>query len=89
MAKPTALTADLMTTPPAAPQAGLPPRGFANQVAPEAPKPEIVPFQIRIPKADRFAIKIAAAEQHFTTESEFMLACFHFYMQHNAVKGEA
>lgn len=89
MAKPTALTAELMSTPVHAPQPGLPPRGFATQPKAEPPKPENVPFQIRIPKSDRFAIKIAAAEQHFSTESEFMLACFHYYMQHHEAKGTA
>lgn len=87
MAKATALSADMMSTPQPAPKGAAAPRAAVSIPKAVAPaKPEMVPFQIRIPKADRFAIKVDAAQLHFSTESEFMLACYHFYMQHHELK---
>ena len=48
-----------------------------------APKVEQVPLQVRIPKDQARAIKIAAAQADQTI-SEFMLACFHAYMKTSA-----
>lgn len=89
MAKPTALTPDMMSAPQATPPASLTRAAVSRGKPVEPEKTENVPFQIRIPKDDRFNIKIDAARLHFTTESEFMLACYHFYMQSHAVKGGA
>lgn len=86
MAKPTALSSDLMKPVATGPAAAITPRAAVSKEAAESPKYDIVPFQIRIPKNDRFAIKIASAEHQYTTESEFMLACFNFYMQHHKAK---
>lgn len=41
---------------------------------------ETTPLQIRIPRSDVKAIKRAAVEEEKTL-SQFMLACFHAYMQ--------
>ena len=45
-----------------------------------APKPDQLPLQVRLPRKEVRAIKVAAAEQELTV-SEFMLACFHAYMK--------
>ena len=45
-----------------------------------APKKVIEPLQVRWPAEDVKAIKVAAIEQD-TTVSDFMLECFHAYMQ--------
>jgi uncharacterized protein (DUF1778 family) len=39
-----------------------------------------MPLQIRLPRQEVKAIKVAAAESEQTI-SDFMLACFHAYMQ--------
>lgn len=78
MAKPTALTPDVLAPSSAAsPTAATTPRG-ATQNKPPQPKP--VPLQVRWPREDVKAIKVAAAEAEQTI-SEFMLACFHAFMQ--------
>jgi len=50
--------------------------------AKEAVKPELkadqVPLQVRLPREEVRAIKVAAAERDMTI-SDFMLACFHAY----------
>jgi uncharacterized protein (DUF1778 family) len=42
-------------------------------------KPEQVPLQVRLPRDQVKAIKVAAVEREQTI-SEFMLACFHAFM---------
>ena len=69
MAKPTALTADIL----GAPSKPAPSRGLAK---PEKP----IPLQIRIPESEAKAIKRAALEADLTI-SQFMLACFHARMK--------
>jgi hypothetical protein len=78
MPKPVALTPALVEAPQITPQAATPPRA-ASKAAP-APKPEQMPLQVRLPREEVRAIKIAAAEQEQTV-SDFMLACFHAYMK--------
>ena len=78
MPKPVALTPALVEAPQITPQAATPPRA-APKAAP-APKPEQMPLQVRLPREEVRAIKIAAAEQEQTV-SDFMLACFHAYMK--------
>ena len=74
MAKPTALTPDpLVPSTAISPTAATSPRG-ANHSKPADPKP--VPLQVRWPRQDAKAIKVAAAEAEQTI-SEFMLACLH------------
>jgi hypothetical protein len=45
-----------------------------------------VPLQVRWPMADVKAAKLAAIEMDFPTVSDFMLACFHAYMQSRMAK---
>jgi hypothetical protein len=45
-----------------------------------AQKAEQMPLQIRLPRDEVRAIKIAAAEREQTI-SDFMLSCFHAYMK--------
>lgn len=82
MAKALALTPDALNAPQITPKAATPARSPVKN----APKPEPeaksdqVPLQVRIPRDDARAIKIAAA-QNDQTISDFMLACFHAYMK--------
>jgi hypothetical protein len=39
------------------------------------------PLQVRWPKSEVKAVKLAALKADFATVSDFMLACFHAYMQ--------
>lgn len=80
MAKAVPLTLDAMKAPQITPQAATPARQASAKVAPAAPKVPQVPLQVRIPKDEARAIKIAAAEREQTI-SEFMLACFHATMK--------
>jgi hypothetical protein len=75
--KPVALTPDLVEAPQITPQAATQPRvGIRAQ----KPKADQLPLQIRLPRAEIRAIKIAAAEREQTV-SDFMLACFHACMK--------
>ena len=82
MAKAIALTPEALRVPQHTPQAATPARSPATpKAAPVAEiKTEQVPLQVRLPKDEVRAIKIAAA-QNDQTISEFMLACFHAYMK--------
>lgn len=78
MAKAMTLTPDALKAPQITPLAATPARSTSAQ--PDAPKVDQVPLQVRIPRSEARAIKIAAAERDQTI-SEFMLACFHAHMQ--------
>ena len=78
MPKPVALTPALVEAPQITPQAATPPRSAARP--PKAAKAPQIPLQVRLPRDEVRAIKIAAAE-HEQTVSDFMLACFHAYMK--------
>lgn len=83
MAKPLALTPDALRVPQHTPQAATPARTHAQIVKPAAPaeaKADQVPLQVRLPRDEVRAIKVAAAERDQTI-SEFMLACVHAYMK--------
>lgn len=83
MAKAIALTPEALKAPQITPQAATPARSLVAQPVPATvcePKAVQVPLQVRIPKDEARAIKIAAAEAEQTI-SEFMLACFHAYMK--------
>lgn len=84
MAKAVPLTFDTLNTPPVTPQAATPARQAATAVQPMAtplkPKVEHVPLQVRIPREEARAIKVAAAERDMSI-SDFMLACFHAHMK--------
>jgi hypothetical protein len=76
--KPVALTSALVETPQIVPQGSTAPR--AAKTASNTPKPDQMPLQVRIPRREVRAIKIAAAERELTV-SDFMLACFHAYIK--------
>jgi hypothetical protein len=82
MAKAIALTPDALRVPQHTPQAATPARAASkagSRVAPE-PKTDQVPLQVRLPRNDVRAIKVAAAGRDQTI-SDFMLSCFHAYMK--------
>jgi len=81
MAKAIALTPDALRVPQQTPQAATPARAHAVKEEP-APKSKAdqVPLQVRLPREEVRAIKIAAAERDQTI-SEFMLACVHAFMK--------
>jgi len=79
MPKPVALTPDALspnasTTPAAATK----PRGATKS----SKAVQIVPLQVRLPREEVKAIKVAAAEREQTI-SEFMRACFHAFMKNS------
>lgn len=81
MAKPSVLTVDVMNAPQVSPVGGLPPRGFAeltHKAEQATPKNDAL-VQIRCSKATAKEVKRAAVEAEMTI-SEFMLVCFHTYM---------
>ena len=82
MAKAVILTPDALAAPQITPKAATPPRSFGQAKHPQKAelKVEQIPLQIRIPREEARAIKIAAAEREQTI-SDFMLACFHAYMK--------
>lgn len=78
MPKPVPLTPAVMETQQITPQAATPPRAATRTEA--ARKPPQMPLQVRLPRDEVRAIKVAAAEREQTI-SDFMLACFHAYMK--------
>jgi uncharacterized protein (DUF1778 family) len=58
----------------------LPSRVPAERGKPTEAKSEQLPLQVRLPREQVRAIKVAAAERELTI-SDFMLACFHAYMK--------
>ena len=80
MPKPTVLSPDALASSGATvPSAATLPRGHAPKPIP-TPAQQQMPLQVRLPRHEVRAIKIAAAEREQTI-SEFMLACFHAYMK--------
>lgn len=77
MAKPTALTPDALAPSPNTPTAATAPRGSAKE---QAPQPKPVPLQVRWPREEVKAVKVAAAQAEQTV-SDFMLACFHAFTE--------
>jgi len=77
MPKPVALTPALVDAPQIIPQASTPARVIK---ADPVPKADQMPLQVRLPRHEVRAIKVAAAEREQTV-SDFMLACFHAYMK--------
>ena len=80
MPKPIALTPELVDAPQITPRASTLARAAAKPPNP-MPKVELLPLQVRLPRDEVRAIKIAAAEREQTI-SDFMLACFHAYMKY-------
>jgi hypothetical protein len=77
MPKPVALTPALVDAPQIIPQASTPARVIKGDPVPKADQ---MPLQVRLPRHEVRAIKVAAAEREQTV-SDFMLACFHAYMK--------
>ncbi|RZM23813.1 MAG: hypothetical protein EOO88_24945 [Pedobacter sp.] len=87
MAKALALSPEALSAHQITPKAATPPRAAVAQKVTAEETSKLVqesthPLQIRIPREEARAIKIAAAERDMTM-SEFMLACFHAYMNIN------
>lgn len=81
MPKATALTPAVLDAPQVTPLAATPARGDSGRVLRKAQPPaNDKPLQVRLPRAEVKAIKMAAADREQTI-SEFMLACFHAYMK--------
>lgn len=86
MAKALALTPEVLKVPQQTPRAATTARSPAAPVATKPgkakaePKVDQVPLQVRLPREEVRAIKVAAAERDMTI-SDFMLACFHAHMK--------
>jgi hypothetical protein len=85
MPKALELSVDTMTAPPVpkaaqvTPQAApAPKRG--REMKPVKTEPR-EPLQVRWPRSEVKAVKLAAIELDFPTVSDFMLACFHAHMK--------
>lgn len=78
MPKAVALTPALVEAPQIVPQASTAARAAVKPA--NTPKPDQMPLQVRLPRQEVRAIKVAAAERELTV-SDFMLACFHAYMK--------
>jgi hypothetical protein len=78
MPKAVALTPSLVDAPQITPKAATPAR--ALNIEEPAPKADIMPLQVRLPRQEVRAIKVAAAEREQTV-SDFMLACVHAYLK--------
>ncbi len=78
MPKPVALTPDALS-PNASitPAAATKPRGATKSAEAAV---QIVPLQVRLPREEVKAIKVAAAQREQTI-SDFMLTCFHAFMK--------
>ena len=79
MPKAISLTAEALVAPQITPSGATPPR---REVVPKRAdsKEAQVPLQVRLPRDQVRAIKVAAAERDLTI-SDFMLACFHAHMK--------
>jgi hypothetical protein len=83
MPKPVPLTPDALTAPQITPQAATPQRSARSRrqaKQPKQPPPKPVPLQVRLPREEVRAIKIAATQRDQTI-SQFMLTCFHAYIK--------
>jgi NRPS condensation-like uncharacterized protein len=63
------------------PQRVVTPLAATKQRGQKAKTEKMEPLQIRIPLAEIKAIKMAALADDFPTVSDFMLTCFHAYME--------
>lgn len=79
MPKAEPLTPAALAVPQITPRAATSGRSQEAAVA-GTPPVQMMPLQLRLPRAEVRAIKIAAAEREQTL-SDFMLACFHAYIK--------
>lgn len=82
MPKAEPLTPAALAVPQITPRAATSARSQEPTAAPGRPPKtvQMMPLQLRLPRAEVRAIKIAAAEREQTL-SDFMLACFHSYIK--------
>lgn len=81
MAKALELTDETLTAAPTVPRAAqINTPGSGRRQGTPAPKVEQMPLQVRWPRHEVRAVKIAAAEAEQSI-SDFMLACFHACMK--------
>lgn len=81
MPKALELTEETLTVAPSVPRAAqIGPPALGRRPGKSTPKVEQMPLQVRLPRHEVRAIKIAAAESEQSI-SDFMLACFHAYMK--------
>jgi hypothetical protein len=79
MPKALELSEDTLTMPPPMPKAAhVPAQPATKKQQPVEPKE---PLQVRWPKSEIKAAKKAALDGDYDSVSDFMLACFHAYMQ--------
>lgn len=83
MPKPLELTLDTLTTP-AVPQAAQVTERPSREAKPTSTRDTKEPMQVRWPGNEVKAARLAALQLDFPTVSEFMLACFHAYMEQEA-----
>lgn len=82
MAKALELNADTLTASPHVPKAAqMKPTTAAEPKRGKSVKIKREPLQVRWPMEDVKAVKLAAIQLDFPTVSDFMLACFHAYME--------
>jgi hypothetical protein len=81
MAKALELTDETLTVAPSIPRAAqIGAQGPGRKQGRSTTKVEQMPLQVRLPRHEVKAIKIAAAESEQSI-SEFMLSCFHAFMK--------
>lgn len=82
MPKAEPLTPAALAVPQITPKAATSARSLEPAAGPGRPAKtvQMMPLQLRLPRAEVRAIKISAAEREQTI-SDFMLACFHAYIK--------
>ena len=82
MAKALQIDSGILDSAPPVPKAAQPPRPTEVPTGKKgSPKVGQVPLQVRWPRTEVKAAKLAAVQDDFHTVSDFMLACFHAYMK--------
>ena len=80
MPKALELTDEALAAPPSIPRAAQNRESADRKARTPNEKPDQMPLQVRLPRQEVKAIKIAAAESEQSI-SDFMLACFHAFMK--------
>ena len=80
MPKALELTDDALVAPPSVPRAAQSRESTNPTPRKSSEKADQMPLQVRLPRQEVKAIKIAAAESEQSI-SDFMLACFHAFMK--------
>ena len=80
MPKALELTDESLAAPPSIPRAAQSRESISLKPRKSNEKAEQMPLQVRLPRQEVKAIKIAAAESEQSI-SDFMLACFHAFMK--------